>query len=786
MLQFPQHGLRIAALGVSLTDRIGAGYSADVEATARGVPPPDQILGQPVTVIIEAPGGERAVNGIVTRVEHRAPTGDDQTLLVTVGPLLAPLAHRADLRIFEHRSTLQIAAEILADWGLEPLVRCNQSAHPPHEYRVQYAETQGDFLRRILEEEGISLLLEPSADGPERVVFDDAPHLREPVLALAHAARLADADGPAYADLATLHALAPSALSLRDHDFSLRADVALLAETTTDAPHPPISTYALELGAFFVDGARSSDARSSDPARAAAPLTGGDAQLSPGARSDAQRGQKVTERRLAALRADASRFQFHTNVATLHAGAVVRLRDLAHPLLVTAVHLDVGQDRGATARIEAVDARIPYVPPRAIARPVVRGVQTARVVGPAGQEVHVDAHGRVRVEMLWDRRPAGERSTCWVRVAHGWAGTGFGLVAIPRVGQGVLVGFLDGDPDRPVIVGRLFDGSSPHPYPLPQNATKTGLRTSTLPGGEGFNELSFEDARGRELVYLRAERDRETLVRADDRLRVDGSRDKAVLANETIAVSGTRSARIGGADVTEVGDRFTAVMAGGKTSIDMTEGHIRLTTGAASLALDGPDARLVAEGHVEVTAQSISVRGTTTIRIEAGAEVHVETSSGDVVIQGGPFVRINPADADPADADVDVDHLPVPVPGDVDLVASLDDAADAAAFDPERPAGIGDLLAPGGAWDFLSRGEAWRAFHFFHAGAVSRAAGQPLGVALRQEGRRYETRVGKDPERGDPGNGLWGGKAPYGLEPADAEALEQGAAWYGKTLGAAS
>ncbi|AKT42915.1 type VI secretion system Vgr family protein [Chondromyces crocatus] len=767
-LLFPQHGLDLAALRLSLTDRIGAGFSAVVETSARGAPPPEQLLGQPVSLVVQAPGGERTIRGIVARIELRASTEDDQVLVVTLGPTLAPLAHRADLRIFEHRTVLQIASELLADWNLEPVVRCDESAHPPHEYRVQYAETQLDFLRRILEEEGISLLLEPSPEGPDRIVLDDAPNLREPLLDLAHAARLADAEGPAYAQLSSCHALAPTALSLRDHDFALRADVELVAHVSAEAPHAPLPTYAQELGAFFVDAPPPTDSP----------------QLAPGARSDATRGQRVAERRLAALRAGAATFTFHTNVAAIHAGAVLRLRDVAHPLLVTAVHLDAGPERGLAVRVDAVDARNAYLPPPTIPRPLVRGVQTARVTGPAGQEVHVDAHGRVRVEMLWDRRPPGERSTCWVRVAHGWAGSGLGLVAIPRVGQGVLVGFLDGDPDRPVIVGRLFDGSSPHPYPLPQNATKTGLRTSTLPGGEGFNELSFEDAQGRELVYLRAERDRETLVRANDRLRIDGNRDKAVLADETIAVAGNRGARVGSTDVVEVGARFTAAVAGGTTSIDMTQGNIRLTTGAASLELDGPDARLVAEGAIDVTARTVSVRGTTTLRIEAGTEIHIETAQGDVVLQGGPFVRINPADAEPLGDEPDVGRLPIALPADVDLVASLDDAADAASFDPDRPGGIGELLTPGGAWDFLGRGDAWRTFHFFHAGAVSSAAGLPLGAILRQEGQRYETRVGKDPERGDPGNGLWGGKAPYGLEPADAEALEQGATWFASTFGA--
>lgn len=748
-------------------ERIGHGYSVAVETSlpsARSaLPAADELVGRPATIDLASSGGTRTISGLVTRCEQRAQEDGTTLLSVLVEPALGPLARRTDLRIFEHASTVEIASAVLSDWSLQAEVRVDEGSHPRHEYRVQYEESDLAFLKRVLQEEGISLILEPPADGgggPEQIVFDDAPAQREPSLTLRRTTRLLDADTAAYTNLSTRYELHASELSLRDHDFALRADVELAERARSEEKHAPIGSHMLELGSFFVDGA--------SPAE--------------GSNSDLQRGRAMAGARLAALRAGANLVSFETNAMGLHAGAVVRLQDVAEPVLVT--HIEVASDHAGdlVMRVEAVDAQRAFRPALDLPRPVARGVQTGRVVGPVGEEIHVDAHGRVRVELVWDRRRPGQRSSCWVRVAQGWAGPGMGLVTIPRVGQSVLVAFLDGDPDQPIIAGRLFDGSSPHPYALPEHATKTSIRTSTTPGGAGHNELTFEDAQGKELVYVRAERDRDSLVRANDRLRIDGNRDKVVGVDETIAVGGGRTARIGTVDITQVGNRFTASMEGGGTYIDMTQSNIRLTTGAASLELDGPNARIVAEGGVDVQASSVIVRGSTNIKIEAGAEVHIQTADGDVVIQGGPMVYLNPSDRGTLD-DLEDEDLPVEVPEDVDLIDNIDDAADAAVFDPTRPGGVGDKLAPGGAWDFLGRGEAWRTFHFFHAAAVSSAAGQPLGVILRQEGQRYAARFGANPERGNFGNGVFGGESPYGLEARDHEAIQSGARWYRETYG---
>jgi len=171
---------------------------------------------------------------------------------------------------------------------------------------------------------------------------------------------------------------------------------------------------------------------------------------------------------------------------------------------------------------------MPYRPPLVTPKPCVAGTITATVVGPHGEEIHTDEFGRVRVHFPWDRESKmDENSSCWVEVAQGWAGAGFGMVHLPRVGQEVLVEFLSGDPDRPVIVGRVFTALQKTPYPLPANKTKSGIRTSSSPGGNGYNELMFEDKAGEERIEMHAQRDMKTTAERD--VTLDVGRDRKVI-----------------------------------------------------------------------------------------------------------------------------------------------------------------------------------------------------------------------------------------------------------------
>ncbi|MGB8929753.1 MAG: type VI secretion system tip protein TssI/VgrG, partial [Anaeromyxobacteraceae bacterium] len=187
---------------------------------------------------------------------------------------------------------------------------------------------------------------------------------------------------------------------------------------------------------------------------------------------------------------------------------------------------------------EGIDAKRAYRPKRCTPPPKIKGIQTAIVVGPPGEEVHVDRWGRIKVQFHWDREgKKDDRASCWVRTGQAWAGPGMGSHFVPRVGQEVVVRFLDGNPDRPLVTGAIFNGENPPAVALPQDKTRSTTRTQSSPGGEGYNELTFEDQAGQEELFVRAERDENvevgdahaTRIRANERLTVAKDRTKRVL-----------------------------------------------------------------------------------------------------------------------------------------------------------------------------------------------------------------------------------------------------------------
>jgi type VI secretion system secreted protein VgrG len=213
-----------------------------------------------------------------------------------------------------------------------------------------------------------------------------------------------------------------------------------------------------------------------------------------------------------------------------------------------------------------------------------------------------------------------------MRVSQGWAGGGYGMIAIPRVGQEVLVAFLEGDPDQPVVVGRLYNGTSRVPYDLPEHKTRSGWRTDSSPGSGGFNELMFEDAKHQELVYLQAERDFERLVKNNE--------SKHTMGNSINKVGGNRSLHVGGTDMTVAGSKHSVTITPKEdntsqrpTGIELVDKKIVLTTGDASITMDGPNVRIVAKGRIVL-----------------------KSLDDDVVLLGGPMVKINCASMEELEA----------------------------------------------------------------------------------------------------------------------------------------
>ncbi|MEH6389657.1 MAG: type VI secretion system tip protein TssI/VgrG, partial [Pseudomonas profundi] len=191
-----------------------------------------------------------------------------------------------------------------------------------------------------------------------------------------------------------------------------------------------------------------------------------------------------------------------------------------------------GFTQGYRNRFTATPWDVPYRPQLEHAKPQVLGNQTAVVTGPQGEEIHCDQYGRIKVQFHWDRHgQANDKTSCWLRVASSWAGNRYGGIAIPRVGMEVLVSFLEGDPDQPLVTGCLYHKEHPVPYDLPANKTRSVFKTLSSPGGEGFNELRIEDKKNEEQIFIHAQRDWEQNIQHDQRIRVGNERHDRVEAN---------------------------------------------------------------------------------------------------------------------------------------------------------------------------------------------------------------------------------------------------------------
>ncbi len=539
------------------------------------------------------------------------------TYFVRIVPALHRTSQRRNNRIFQHLSAPDIAKKLLGDWEIEPVVEFDVGAFPKLDYRVQYGETDFAFLSRLLEEAGISYHFrapEPGSEAPSQLVLVADPGVRESRGSLLYINNLEHAKGvDAITHVKVSHQIRPGKVTLRDHDFRRRPDFQLIADakSTLDTENR-YESYAYAPGAFVID---------------------------PG-RVDEREGKALATRRLDSARQGRRKVLFQTTALSLSAGDVFSIE--AHPradlsnekrLLIIQRTLE-GTSEGEWASTgTAVFADDPYRPQLVTPKPRMGGLQSAVVVGPAGEEIHVDEYGRVRVQFHWDREGKyTDESSCWMRVSQAWAGRGFGAASIPRVGQEVLVDFLEGDPDQPIIVGRVFNGTSPHPYKLPDNKTKTSWKSDTSPGSGGFNEITFEDAKGKEKVFLHAQKDRDEVVRENQStqigkdldLQVGENEKHKVGANQTVHVAGSRTTRIERDDVLVIDGSCHIQL--GDTGASLSKGRVVLSTGKASLTLADGDIFLDATGSIKISSGALAAI--------AGREVHID---------GAPNVLLNTA-----------------------------------------------------------------------------------------------------------------------------------------------
>lgn len=599
----------------------------------------EQLLRSPAVLTAVLPaGGERKVHGLISRF---AQLGQQDELTFYRAELVAwPwfLSLSRDIRIFQNLSVLEIVEQVFQSRGYSDFeIRCTQ-AYAKRDYCVQYRETDLDFVSRLLEDEGIFYFFEHSDAKHVMVLTDDNSSIKP-------------LDGQPEARMAVERVPEEDVvLSLTDERFAYIGAVTL---GDYDYLRPSLSLRTSVSG----NGKE-------------------EVYDYPGNYAAIEDGERYARLRLEEREAQARRLTGEGTCRAFRSGGRFDLSDhYRHDLNQSYTLLEVRHTGSAgdyrswgTAEIDyrneftAIPHDVPFRPARRTPKPLVRGSQTAAVVGKAGEEIWVDKYGRVKVQFNWDRAGSrDENSSCWVRVAHPWAGKSWGSVAIPRVGDEVVVEFLDGDPDRPIITGSVYNADQPAPFDLPGRGMVMGLKSRSTPGGGGYNEISMSDEKGKEAVTIHAQRDMVTTVEndqtstinnnrvvsiaVDDTGSVGSNQALGVTGNQTLDVKGNRTATVGADDSLtiaaqrkqDVGGDETVSVGGARsvsvgTNQQMDIGAEHTLTAGANITLDA-GARVVITGSasVEIQAPRIALRGDAEVTLSvAGSIVSLKPSGVEI------------------------------------------------------------------------------------------------------------------------------------------------------------
>jgi type VI secretion system secreted protein VgrG len=603
------------------------------------------LIGQPVLLKIDLPslGAERFIHGLVSRF---ALVGADEKLAVysaEVVPWIWLLSRRTDCRIFQNLTVPDIVKQVFGCLKLSDFELRLDGTYEPWVNCVQYRESDFAFVSRLLEEEGIFYFFEHSRSA-HKLVLADTPG-RNPVCPDQSRA-LYDPSGGHVAgeDLirswTVEHALQPGAYTMGDFNF-LDPGTSLLV--TANSTVPQGSDRRLEVYEYPGDYATLGGDQD-------AKLPKGDARLK--LRRQAGEQEAVVIRGRSECRAfrTGHRFELLSHPRDAFNDTQYLLTEVRHDLTQAAT-FESGAGGGATwnSRYEngfvCQPHAVPFRPARVTPRPRVQGPQTAFVVGPKGEEIHVDQHGRVKVQFHWDRQSqADETSSCWIRVAQPWAGKQWGGLFIPRVGHEVVVEFLEGDPDRPLITGAVYNSVTVPPYPLPADATKSTLKSYSSKGGGGFNEICFEDKKGSELLFVRAEKDQDVRVQNDAREWIGNDRHLYVKKDQIEQVDNNRQEKVGADHIEEIGkDRHRKVV--GKEAIEIGGSRSLKVTGDVSEAYTANHYAEVGQ-NLHLKAMSVVVEGMTKLTLKVGGSSVVidpagVTVKGSVVTIDGGMTKIN-------------------------------------------------------------------------------------------------------------------------------------------------
>jgi type VI secretion system secreted protein VgrG len=573
----------------------------------------NDLLGENLTVRLTCPQQEqdRYFNGFVSGCRELS---SQQVRYgryeLTLRPWLWLLTRTADCRIFQDQSVPQMVKSIFSERGFSDFEDHLSGDYSERGYCVQYRETDFDFISRLLEEEGIYYFFKHE-NGKHILVLADAVAGHESLGKIPYYPEgdHQEREVENIYDWSVSAQLQPGKVVLDDFDFEVPTK-ALLSTAPIKREHAQADYEIFDY---------------------------------PGEYTETDDGDHYSRVRIEELQARHQTGQGIGNDRTLSTGYLFTLdkldrKDQNREYLITGAHYTLvsneyessalGIDAPTyTCEFSVLDAQQPFRPERLTPRPLIRGPQTAIVVGPSGEEIYTDEHGRVKCQFHWDRySQADETSSCWIRVSHGWAGKNWGMIALPRIGQEVIVEFLEGNPDQPIITGRVYNGDNQPPYDLPDEKTKSTIKSLSSKGGGGFNEIRFEDKKDDEQIFIHAQKDQDIRVLNDHKEWIGNDRHLIVK-----------------------NDRFERIE--NNTHLIVDNDHYEAVKGDKHQKVTGDHNGKVDGSRSLNVGQDIQIKAGSNYALEAGIDVHIKAGTNLIIEDGaqltlkvgGNFITIGPA-----------------------------------------------------------------------------------------------------------------------------------------------
>jgi type VI secretion system secreted protein VgrG len=602
------------------------------------------IVGQKVSITLQLPDGSpRYISGFVSRFTQ----GETDARLFThyraqVVPWLWFLTRQADCRIFQNMAVPDIISKIFDPFGFKDFKPNLKSSYPQLEYCVQYRETSFNFVSRLMEEFGIFYYFDHTTQGKHTMVLaDQSSNL--PAIPGSPISYDTEVGGLADPEVITNwhvgQEVKTGKYSVTDYNFTTPS-------TSLLSNDPTVISLSASQGLELFDY--------------------------PGLHTTKDQGDTVAKVRMQEEETGSMVVSAAGNCRGMMSGFSFVLKnhyrdDQNTTYVITEVRhfASAGNTYVAGAspaeiynnHLTCIPASVPYRHPRVTAKPFVQGPQPALVVGKSGEEIWVDKYGRVIVQFYWDRLgEKNENSSCWIRVSQPWAGGNWGAMWIPRIGQEVLVSFLEGDPDRPIITGRVYNEDQMPPYTLPDYQTRSTFMSRSSKGGgsSNYNELRFEDLTDQEQIFMNAEKDMDLRVENDSREFIGANRHLIVTANQQEQVQAEKHMHVQGSHFEKVDANMSLQIGGnqmekvtGDKSLSITGNQSESVTGNVSLSVTGGKNDSITMGYA-MTAMSIHLTGQAGIVIECNAGItlkagasSIDVSPSGVYITGTPMAYLN-------------------------------------------------------------------------------------------------------------------------------------------------